>query len=78
VSHRDDGKRAAAIGGSKESGLYEAQVNEATQRLIRQHPEMSRKEASQQARASVPADTIDTESAAERKTRLNAEVQNKF
>ncbi len=78
VSHRDDGKRAAAIGGAKESGLYEVRVNEATQRLIREHPEMSRKEAYRQARASVPADISNTETAAERKKRLNAEVQDKF
>lgn len=78
VSKRDDGKRTAAMGGARESGLSEAQANEAALRLIRENPGMSRKEANQRARASVPSDTVDMESPQERKKRLNAEAQDKF
>lgn len=78
VSKRDDGKRAAAMGSAHESGLSEAQVNQAAQRLIRDNPSMSRKEAYQRARGSVPTDTVDMESPQERKHRLNAESQEKF
>ena len=56
LSARDDGKQAAHMRVQRDSGLRETRVNEAAQRLMRDNPGMSPKEAHQRAEASIPKD----------------------
>lgn len=76
VSHRDDGKIAAAVAAQQQSPLYEEQIREATAKLMRDHPGLTLRQAEAEARSAATASYELT--GPTRAERERAETQDKF